>query len=45
VGHLSHEEVLSKLVLAGNAQDIEAIVSAFADDGASHEPAGPEKAV
>jgi len=40
---MSHEEVINRLVLAWNAQDVEAIVSAFADGGAYHEPAGPER--
>ncbi|MGE0484484.1 MAG: nuclear transport factor 2 family protein [Gammaproteobacteria bacterium] len=34
---------LERLVAAWNAQDVESIVAAFAEDGAYHEPEGPDR--
>ena len=39
---MSTEATLAKLVEAWNEQDIDTIVSTFADDGSYHEPAGPD---
>lgn len=39
---MSTASTLNRLVTAWNAQDIEAIVSTFASDGAYHEPEGPD---
>ena len=39
---MSHAALIERLVVAWNAQDIDAIVAAFAPDGAYHEPAGLE---
>ena len=36
------EATLARLLEAWNAQDVAAIVAAFATDGSYHEPAGPE---
>ena len=40
---MSIEATVAKLVDAWNAQDVSAIVAAFAQDGAYHEPAGPDQ--
>jgi beta-alanine degradation protein BauB len=39
---MSIEATVAKLTAAWNAQDVDAIVAAFADDGAYHEPAGAD---
>ncbi|MGR8919096.1 MAG: nuclear transport factor 2 family protein [Gammaproteobacteria bacterium] len=40
---MSTAATLERLVAAWNAQDVDAIVEAFAEDGAYHEPEGPEQ--
>ncbi len=39
---MSIEKTLDQLTKAWNEQDVDAIVSVFADDGSYHEPAGPD---
>ncbi|MCB1749211.1 MAG: nuclear transport factor 2 family protein [Gammaproteobacteria bacterium] len=40
---MSIPATLERLITAWNAQDVEAIVATFAEDGAYHEPEGPER--
>ncbi len=39
---MSTKDTLAKLVMAWNEQDVDTIVSTFAEDGSYHEPAGPD---
>jgi hypothetical protein len=40
---MSIPATLDRLISAWNAQDVESIVGAFAEDGAYHEPEGPDR--